>query len=93
MLFLKNIDFSNVNKITILFVDNLTERMKIAIHFRDELIGTGENHGDEVIWEGNVGWLQSIARYYQRQGYEGEALLKRLLERLQANTWAEEVES
>ena len=65
--------------------------MKIEIHFRDKLLGTGQDNGGQIAWEGNLGAVRPIVSHYQRQGYEGEALLKVLLEKLRGNTWAQEV--
>lgn len=66
--------------------------MKIRMWFREELLGTGEASGEEPVrWSGDVEQLKSIARTYQAQGYQGEALLRRLLERVRGNTWTEEI--
>ncbi len=64
--------------------------VKINIYFRDEHVGSGESNGDQVAWAGDASKLRSIIGFYERQGHKGEALLKRLLERLKGNWWAEE---
>lgn len=62
--------------------------MKIGIYFREEPRGSIESSGEEIRCEGDV---KDLVDFYGRQGYKGEALLRRILERLQGNWWAEEV--
>lgn len=66
--------------------------MKIGVAFQDKVIGYGTNLGDEVEWEGDVVQLKSIASRWEKQGYKGEALLKKMLERLRGHMWAQQLE-
>jgi hypothetical protein len=64
----------------------------IEIYFRQQLLCTGILNGDRVQWKGDPAKFNYIVGYYQRQGYEGEELLKVLLRKLRGNTWAQPLE-
>ena len=66
--------------------------MKICVRFQDKIIGCGVSLGDEVQWEGDVRQLRGIASHWEKQGYKGEALLGKMLERLRGRMWAQELE-
>jgi hypothetical protein len=66
--------------------------MKIEVHFRDQIIGTGTSRGNEVFWEGEgSNRIKMIAAHYERQGFKGDVLLQKMLERLQGMWWAQEI--
>lgn len=65
--------------------------MRIDIGFRDQLLGHGETTPDgKVRWTGDTGRFGEVVRYYAEGGLEGDALLKRLVERLRGQWWAVE---
>ena len=63
----------------------------VEIYFRDRLVVRVFLEDNGIRWEGDFGGYRAIVGHYQRLGYEGEALLKVLLERLQGNTWSQEI--
>jgi hypothetical protein len=66
--------------------------VKIRIGHLDEILCEGEATGeDEVKWTGKTDSALNVVDYYASQGLKGEALLRRLVERLRGQWWAEEV--
>jgi hypothetical protein len=67
--------------------------MKINVYFQGEFKAAGETTADGTIaWSGpGAAGVKSIADYYEEDNYHGEALLRRLLERLKGYWQAEEV--
>lgn len=63
--------------------------MKLAIFFKDDLLGTIESEGEEIKVSSPV--VGKIARSYAREGHKGEALLGILKQKLRGYTHAETV--
>ncbi len=66
--------------------------MKIRIGYIDDILCEGEATGTSLVrWSGDTAAASTVVNYYQRQGLTGEPLLRRLVERLRGQWWAEEI--
>ncbi len=66
--------------------------MKIRIGYRLDPLCEGEAHGtSEVHWTGDTSAASSVIDWYAQTGLRGESLLRRLVERLRGQWWAEEI--
>ncbi len=64
--------------------------MTLEVYFRDQLMGVGTVEDGRTRWDKVQPGLEEVVGFYRNRGFEGEDLLRRLLERLQGNWVARE---